>query len=126
MTDVFEWIDLSRYPGLNDREFDELLELKISNVNYFEKHDGEEMMDIRIFPNFNKKDIYSKCSWPRDIYKVVQDRIYPCCIAFGLTTIRKDKSLTEDRLGVLLNHQWRDNLRSLNIENACKQCWVPV
>ena len=54
MIDVFEWIDLSRSPGLNDREFDELLELKISNVNYFEKHDGEEMMDIRIFPNFNK------------------------------------------------------------------------
>ena len=123
---VFNWIDLSRYPGLNDKEFDELLALEIPNVKYFEKHDGEEMMDIRIFPNYEKKNIFNKCSWPKDIYKIVQDRIYPCCIAFGLTTIRNDEKLSEDKLGVILDHHWRENLQKLNIEFECKQCWVPV
>ena len=84
------------------------------------------MMDIRIFPNYEKKNIFNKCSWPKDIYKIVQDRIYPCCIAFGLTTIRNDEKLSEDKLGVILDHHWRENLQKLNIEFACKQCWVPV
>lgn len=123
---VFDLIDLSNYPGMNDEVYNDLISLELPNVNNQRKYDGDLMLDIRVWPNAHKKRVYERCGWPRGILKVVQDRIYPCCISFGLTSIRNDDYLTPENLGVLLDENWRENLSVMNLEKACVQCWIDV
>jgi len=56
----------------------------------------------------------------------VQDRIYPCCIVFGLTQTRLELQQNVENFSVAINENWREDIKKLNIEKACSLCWVDV
>ncbi len=123
---VFDTVDLSLYPGQNDEVYHRLTKLGIPNLIARVKRDRAEMMDIFCMPNQGKKNVFQNCglSSPANIYKIVQDRIYPCCNVFGLSQIREGIDI--DKISVVLDENWRGRLLKLDIEEYCKLCFFDV
>lgn len=121
-TDVFDAIFLSLYPGKNDAIVQRCRRMGIPNLQGGVKKDYERMVDVYAENNIGKENVYAHCEF-RDYRKVVQDRIYPCCIIFG-QSIRQAIDL--DEISVRFDEHWRDNLRHINIEPYCKRCFVEV
>lgn len=120
--EIFDDIELSLYPGRNDEVFNRLVKLNLPNLTALGKEDYQELDDIFQESNLNKTNIYKRCPYS-EIFKVVQDRIYPCCVIFGLSVI---KDINLDAISVLLDENWRQNLAKINIEPYCKYCYVDV
>lgn len=80
--EVLNHIELSRYPGKNDSTYLHLTELKLPHLSPVTKEDYSGMADVYQASNLNKTHIYKYCERAY-IRKIVQSRIYPCCIIFG-------------------------------------------
>lgn len=123
--EMFTVVELSHYPGQNDAEYQELLGMRLpKNVFTMSKHDYAEMIDVFTPQNRGKVNVFEHCGSPRQIFKIVQNRIYPCCIVFGLSNLRK--TVTAEEVGVPVDEHWREHLQQLDIERHCKTCWVNV
>jgi len=120
--EVFGQIELSRYPGRNDSTFSHLTELKLPGLQSYTKEDCYEMEDVNKESNLNKTSIYKSCKWTY-IKKIVQSRIYPCCIIFG-QSIRQN--IDRNEVSVPIDENWRENLTKINLEPYCKYCFVNV
>lgn len=119
---VFDQISLVHYPGKNDEVFKQILELKLPNVVSGRKRDYLEMEDVYQEKNINKSNIYNKCIYSK-IKKIVDGKIYPCCVIFG-QSLRKN--IDRNTISVAMDESWRSNLAKVNIENFCKRCFVDV
>lgn len=119
---VFDKIDLSFYPGQNEQHFDKLAKLPLTNLNIATKRDYVEMEDVHQERNLGKKNIYQRCPF-RMVKKVVQGRIYPCCIVFG-QCIRQNKDPKE--ASVPLSNSWREEIDKIDMEPYCQHCYVDV
>ena len=86
------------------------------------KRDAIEMVDVNEENNLGKHRIYDNCPYA-GYRKIVQDRIYPCCVIFGQAT-RRDIDLGE--ISVPFDDNWRENLRKIDIEEHCRHCFVDV
>jgi len=80
------------------------------------------MEDIYQERNLTKHGIYSRCQFC-GIKKVVQSRIYACCVIFG-QSIRQNIEI--DLVSVNIDENWRHQLHQLNIEPFCRCCFVDV
>ena len=119
---VFDKIDLGYYPGRNDDIVRRFEQLRIPNVSLVTKRDDIEMVDVHKQNNLDKDGIYSHC--PYSTYrKIVQDRIYPCCVIFG-QAIRNNIDL--DSVSGPFDRDWKRNLERIDIEPHCRHCWVDV
>ncbi|MFH1401625.1 MAG: radical SAM protein [Parcubacteria group bacterium] len=118
---VFNIIELSHYPGKNDEIFEKLAKLKIPNLAAIRKKEYQEIMDVYQENNLNKTDIYKRC--PYKEIQIVQDRIYTCCNIFG-QAMRQNIDL--DKISVLFDENWRQNLSKIDIEPYCQRCFIDV
>ena len=69
---------------------------------------------------------YPLMSWlspVSNVKKVVQDRIYQCCIIFG-QSIRQ--AFDREEISVSLNDTRRENLQGIDIERHCRRCFIDV
>jgi len=117
----FDWICLSNYPGLNDKEYNEILKQNFPNVYPEEKIIERDLVDIKILPNIDKQNIFEHCSL-KYIYKVTQDRLYPCCMLFAVSVMR---TLDRTKVSTKLDEEWKINLFNLDkqtIEQYCRLC----
>ncbi|MDP8200605.1 MAG: radical SAM protein [Candidatus Tenebribacter burtonii] len=121
---VFDLIEFSNYPTKNDEIYRELCKLDIPIIDIKIKEEYSDLTDISLKKNINKHDVFRNCGSPRRIAKVIQDRIYPCCISFGLAAIRGNIDL--DDVSVILDENWRQNIPKLDLENYCKECFYNV
>lgn len=119
---VFNHIGLSHYPGKNDSSFFHLTELKLPNLYSGTKDDYCEMEDINKESNLDKTHIYRSCKWTY-IKKIVQSRIYPCCLIFG-QSVRQNIDIS--KISVPIDENWRKNLTKINLEPHCRHCFVNV
>lgn len=121
---IFTEIDLSRYPGFNDEVYERLIKLNIPNINAVVKEDKSEdgMQDVYVESNSNKEHIWGNCPYTY-ITKVVQGRIHPCCVVFGLAILR---NIDTNTAGVLLDKDWRTNIEKIDMKPFCRRCWVDV
>lgn len=119
---VFNHIDLSHYPGLNDAVYRRIINLNIPNIRTQIRRDNIEMVNVHIEKNLNKHNIYKYCIFSKFL-KIVQCRIYPCCVIFGLA-VRKDIDI--NRVSVLFDADWRRNLAKINMQPYCEHCWVDI
>jgi tetratricopeptide (TPR) repeat protein/organic radical activating enzyme len=119
---VFGAVSLSLYPGKNDAVVDRINAMNLYNVKCGVNKDYERMEDVCARNNLGKQDVYRNCKF-HHYRKIVQDRIYPCCVIFG-QSIRQNIDL--DEISVPLDHQWRENLERIDIEPYCKACFVRV
>mgnify|MGYP001214112868 CR=1 FL=1 len=119
--DIYDVIDLTNYPGLNDKTYQELLEFDLPYVNQ-SKEEYTELDDVNLKNNTHKKNIYKSCSFTFT-KKIVQSRIYACCISFG-QSIRQN--FDRNQVSVPIDKNWRENIRKLELESHCRNCWVKV
>ena len=119
---VFDNIDLASYPGRNDEIVEHFRRLQWANVNIPLKRDGMEMMDVYQEKNGGKENVYDNCAYA-GYRKVIQDRIYPCCIIFG-QAMRQNIDL--DEISVAFDANWRENLAEIDIEQHCGRCFIDV
>lgn len=119
---LFYTIELSHYPGKNDATFSRLSKLKVPNSYLSTKNDYTGMDDVNKESNLNKTGIFKSCKWTY-IKKIVQSRIYPCCIIFG-QSVRQ--GIDRDRVSVPIDEHWRDNLLKIDLEPYCRHCFVDV
>jgi len=119
---VFDQIDLSNYPGKNDGVYSRIVNLKIPNIYTFKKEDYIQMMDIYQEKNLDKTNIFNSCI-NRNIKKIIQSRIYPCCNIFGQSF---RQNISQNKISVSVDNNWRENLEKISIETYCKRCWIGV
>ena len=119
---AFDRIELSLYPGENDEVFHRLNSLAIPNMYACEKQDYLEMMDVHSESNLDKSHVFLHCPFS-NVKKVVQDRIYQCCVVFG-QSIRQ--GFDREEVSVPLNDRWRENLQEIDIEQHCRRCFIDV
>jgi sulfatase maturation enzyme AslB (radical SAM superfamily) len=119
---VFDRIDLSEYPGMNEEEFHRLYASDLSNLSASTKYDYTEMEDIHAESNHGKTGIFASCH-QAGVKKIVQDRIYACCVIFG-NSIRQ--GIDRDEISVPMDEHWRERLARVDIEAHCRRCWVDV
>jgi hypothetical protein len=123
---VFDTIDLTEYPGHNSQVYERLCALNIPGLHACVRHEYVELMDIFSTKNAHKKNIFRNCvfSYPGGHVKIVQDRIYPCCVVFGLSQVRQ--GIACDNISVKLDKDWKRNLSKLDIEEYCRMCFFDV
>lgn len=80
------------------------------------------MIDIYKEKNLHKKNIYKYCRYAR-VKKIVDLRIYPCCVIFG-QSVRKNIDI--NKISVYIDKNWRQNLAKIDIDTYCKTCFVDV
>ena len=80
------------------------------------------MIDVYAERNPGKRDIYRHCELHK-IKKIVQDRIYACCVVFG-QALRQ--GFSPETVSVPFDENWRENLARVNIEEHCRLCCVDV
>ena len=119
---MFDQIDLSNYPGQNDDVYSRIVNLNHSNIYPNRKEDFIQMMDIYQENNLDKTNIFNSCI-NKNIKKVVQSRIYPCCNILG-QSFRQD--ISRDKISALIGEDWREKLEKIDIEPYCKRCWINV
>ena len=119
---VFDQIDLSNYPGQNDDVYSHIVSLNIANICAYRKDDYIQMMDIYQENNLDKTNIFHSCK-NKNIKKIVQSRIYPCCNIFG-QSFRQE--ISRYRISELIDKNWRKKLEKIDIEPYCKRCWINV
>ena len=119
---VFQQIDLTLYPGENDEVFRRLDEQMLPNMMSSRKRDYVELEDVFRESNTGRQNIYQNCGY-RKVKKIVQNRIYQCCVVFG-QSVRQNIPLAE--ISVEIDKNWRENLAKLNIERHCERCFVDV
>jgi len=119
---MFDQIDLSNYPGQNDDVYFRIVNLKIPNIYTFKKEDYIQMMDIYQEKNLGKTNIFKSCI-NKNIKKIIQSRIYPCCNIFGQSF---HQNISRNKISVSVDKNWRENLEKINIETYCKRCWINV
>lgn len=69
--------------------------------------------DVRLLPNVGRTDVFLKCGFRR-WRVIVQDRIYPCCVASGLAEVR---GIARSELSVPLDFNWKQSLAILEESN---------
>jgi hypothetical protein len=119
---VFDNVDLGYYPGKNDAIVERFRQFRIANVNIPLKRDGVEMVDVHQEKNLNKEEVYDNCAYA-GYRKIVQGRIYPCCVIFG-QAMRQNIDLNE--ISVSFDSDWRENLAKIDIEDHCRRCFIDV
>jgi organic radical activating enzyme len=119
---VFTQVQVSLYPGANDATVKRIQALNVPNVVCMTKYKDGELVDVNLERNLQKRQIYKHCIFTQ-IKKIVQDRIYPCCVIFGLA-LRRGWDPRE--MGVLLDEHWRENLSRVDIEERCRHCFMDV
>lgn len=117
---VFSQVQLSEYPGQNEDVFEGLIQRDIPNLYAVTKPDDTMMINVHEQPNLGKVGIAERCPL-RQVKKVVQQYIYPCCVVFGLSIWRG-----MDRTGVAcpLVANWRECLEEVDLEPYCQVCFV--
>ncbi|MCP4352231.1 MAG: radical SAM protein [Desulfobacterales bacterium] len=122
--DTFDSIDLTLYPGLNDKIFEKIISQPFHSVviNQSIKADDYLMRNVFKKMNLNVTDIFMKCRYPA-WKKIVQDRIYPCSNIFG-QSIRYN--FDHRSISAFMDKEWRESLYRIDIENYCRNCWVTV
>ena len=124
---VFDDIQLSNYPGLNDTEYFDLLrnKEKFPNVIFKKKEKDIELMDTSIARNLKMRKPYKYCSrhHPPSIKKVENKRIAKCCEIFA-NAVRQNINLNE--ISVEFNENWREELLKIDINKYCRTCYVAV
>ena len=86
------------------------------------KHDYKELIDVYAERNGDKHAVYQYCEF-RKVKKIVQDRIYPCCVVFG-QALRQ--GFSPESVSVPFDENWRENLAKVTIEQYCRRCCVDV
>jgi len=119
---VFDRIDLSEYPGHNDEEFARLYPSRLSNLSATIKQDYVELDDVFAEKNRELETVFRHCH-QSSVKKIVQDRIYPCCVVFGNLT-RQGSDPGE--VSAPMDEHWKRNLDRIDIEPHCRRCWVKV
>ncbi len=119
---VFDKVSITHYPGRNDRVFERAKRLGLTNLKTGVKRDYIEMRDSYRERNLNKINVYKHCKKTR-IKKIIQGRIYPCCVIFG-QAVRQNIDI--NTISAPVDENWRENLAKINIENHCKRCSVDV
>jgi sulfatase maturation enzyme AslB (radical SAM superfamily) len=119
---IFDQIDLSNYPGQNDDVYFRIVSLNIPNIYAFKKEDYIQMVDISQEKNLTKTNIYNSCI-NKNVKKIVQSRIYPCCNIFGQSF---HQDISQNKISGLVDENWKKNLKKVNIEPYCKRCWTNV
>jgi organic radical activating enzyme len=120
---LYDTVDVSNYPGLNDSQYARFTAAyNDSNLLAQKKTDYADMIDVWKVPNWDKKDIYKTCSY-REIKKVVQDRIYPCCVVFGQS---QRQGFDPETVSVPFDANWRERLARVDIEDRCRLCFADV
>ena len=119
---VFDNVDLGYYPDKNDEIVAHFNRLQMSNVNIPLKRDGLEMVDVHQEKNLDKEQIYEHCPYA-SYRKIVQDRIYPCCVIFG-QGVRQNIDLNE--ISVAFDGNWREHISGIDIEQHCRRCFIDV
>jgi len=120
--DFFYTVEISHYPGNNDATFSKLSELKAPNFYLYTKQDYAGLDDVNKESNLNKTGIFKSCKWTY-IKKIVQSRIYPCCIIFG-QSVRQN--IDREKVSVPIDEHWRENLLKIDLEPYCRHCFVDV
>lgn len=119
---IFDIIDLSNYPGLNDEVYDRLIKLNMPGLKASKKKDYKGMKDIYFKANLRKDNICKYCDRTVQL-KIVQDYIYPCCVVFGLSLLN---NIDVKEAGVRVDKDWRQKLANIDLERFCKICWLDV
>ena len=117
--DIFSIVDLSNYPGLNDATYNRLMKLNISGLAGTKKENFGSMKDVYYKANVGKSNICKHCIYADEL-KIVQDRIYPCCVVFGLALLN---NINTEEAGVVIDRDWRKKLAKIDLERFCKICW---
>ncbi len=119
---VFDQIDLTHYPNENDEIFFNLKKLKLKNVITYEK---DNFVLDNVFDdnkNANKNfDVYKFCNYSK-VKKIVQGRLYNCCIAFG-QSIRKN--INRENISLKIENSLNLN-NNLDYKEVCSGCYVDV
>lgn len=120
----YDSIDLTLYPGLNDKTYNDILLSSIHTPDIFctTRFDDELMRNVFKENNLGETNIFMKCRYPA-WRKVVQGRIYPCSNIFGQAIRQK---FNPNSVSVPMDENWRENLEELTIETHCQRCWVTV
>ena len=119
---VFDQIDLTHYPKENDEIFFDLKKLNLKNIITYEKDnfvlDNVFDDDKNLNKNFN---VYKFCNYS-NIKKIVQGRLYNCCIAFG-QSVRKN--INRENISIKIENTL--NLKNnLDYKEVCRGCYVDV
>jgi len=119
---VYDDIELTHYPHRNDEVFEKLVKLNLPNVTAIKKEDYQDLVDLYKAKNLNQTNIYKRCPFA-EIFKIVQNRIYPCCVIFGQSVVN---NINLDLISAFLDENWRENLAKINLEPYCQRCGVKV
>lgn len=119
---IFDVIILSEYPGRNEKLFEKSVALNLPNLIAQKKEEYKEILDVYEEKNLNETNIYNRCPYAETM-KVVQNRIYPCCNLFG-QALRQNIPL--DKISVVFDENWRENITKLDVDVFCKRCFVKV
>ena len=130
--DVFDVVDLSHYPELNDEVYSvlktDIQQRGLTNVRFYDKwdygqtDDAYQMTNVFSEKNLNKTDIFSHCSH-RGGAKIVQGRIFPCCNVFGQTVRKK---VPMESASVEMDVDWRQKIITVDMEPHCQKCYIDV
>lgn len=119
---VFDQIDLTHYPNKNDEIFFDIKKLNLENVITYEKNNF--VLDNVFDDNKNTDknfDVYKFCNYS-NVKKIVQGRLYNCCIAFG-QSVRKN--IDRKKISLAIDNTL-DIKNNLNYKQVCSGCYVDV
>lgn len=120
---VFDSIEVSHYPGKNDKIVESIREASLEvPIIFTERVDGVSMHNVFEEPNHDKQNIFLRCRYPA-WKKVIQGRVYPCSNIFG-QAIRQN--FDPHSVSVPVSQDWRDAIKYIDIEQHCRRCWVNV
>lgn len=121
---IFDKIELTNYPSLNDEIFNKVKQLNLNNLHAIKKELGSGLYNIKLEPNRNKTNIFNKCRLS-NIKQVIKNRIYPCSQVYW-EILRKKPGLNPEVYGVIIDNSWERNLSAIKYEDICRSCWVNV
>ena len=105
---------ISHYPNYNDHHIEYLSQFPNVSIIQF-----RGFWDTGIDPDLSDEDARILSINCRALYqfRVIQDKIYPCCNAENL-----ERTYDTGKVHVPLSENWKEEMEKVNIINACKHC----
>jgi organic radical activating enzyme len=114
----YDRVNVSHHVGIND---DVIPTLPLATNIYVTRREKDfGVTDIACFPNKGKEGEAIQSCQALHIRKISGDRLFPCCLANGICTIRK---IDREEFSIPLTENWKEDIEKLNIRAICTQCF---
>ena len=120
--DIFDYVEVAHYVGRNDADVAAVEAARMPNVEVRRKYEFKNLQDTRIYPNREKRFLHHRCLLTRS-QKVVGDRIYPCCAAYGVCLRR---GIPVEHFSTVVSDGWEQRLDLIPLDDLCRRCHVDV